>query len=248
MTDRLATIRVPRSRQGQTDKGQGGFTSHRFAAAIGEPVTVSLRRPIPLETDLAVVPAALEGGAGWALVDPRVPELPILEAQPWSPVFPSTSAVGLREAETARIAAGVDELDHPAPHCLSCGIGERSLRVHAGPLGDGRWATPFRLPSWAVPGEEDGAGHGVDEAFLWMALDCSCGWYISNSDEERTAVTVRFAVQIHEPLQVDTDYVIVAWNGDHPPAWDGRKRHAAATLFDADGRVVAESTSLWVSV
>lgn len=246
MSDRLATIRVPLSRQGQTGKGQGGYTAHRFASAIGEPVTISLRRPIPLETDLAVI-AAVGEAQGWALVDPAAPEIAVLEAQPWTPAFPATSPVGVAAAERARVAADVDEQEHPAPHCLSCGVGEQSLRVHAGPLGDGRWATPFRPPSWAVP-PEGSANGAIDEAFLWMALDCSCGWYISNSGEERTAVTVQFAVQVHEPLHVDTDYVIVAWNGDHPPEWDGRKRHAAATLFDTDGRVVAESTSLWVSV
>lgn len=198
-----------------------------------------------------MVPAAVDDTDGWTLIDPEAPEIPILEAARWAPAFPATAPVSVAEAEEARSAAGVDIANHPAPHCLSCGLGERSLRVHAGPVGDGRWATPFRIPDWASAERTDarsGYGSSLDESFLWMALDCSCGWYISNSGEERNAVTVQFAVEVHEPLRAETDYVIVAWSGDHPPEWDGRKRHAAATLFGNDGRVVAQSTSLWVSV
>ena len=56
--------------------GQGGFTCHQFVEAIGEPVTVALRSPIPLETGLDVVHL----DDCWHLVDPSDPGTVILEA------------------------------------------------------------------------------------------------------------------------------------------------------------------------
>ena len=133
-------------RQGQTGMGQGGFTCHQFVEAIGEPVTVALRSPIPLETGLDVVHL----DDCWHLVDPSDPGTVILEATRWDVDYPSTNAVTIEEAAVAREAFPLTADTHPAPHCMSCGLGEHSLHVHAGPLGDGRWATPFRLPNWSL--------------------------------------------------------------------------------------------------
>ncbi len=235
----MTTIRIPTNRQGQTGMGQGGYTSQRFAEAIGEPVTVALRNPIPLEVDLDVV----YHDDRWRLVNPSDPATVILEATRWEPSFAKTTAVSVDDAAAARKGFPLSVDDHPAPHCLSCGFGDRSLRVHAGPLGDGRWATPFRAPAWSAP---DGA---VDISLLWMAMDCSCGWYISHSSpDKRRSVTVQFAVQADTPIEPETDYALVAWNGDYAAGWDGRKRGAAAALFDADGACVAQSRSFWVAV
>ena len=234
----MTAIRVPSCRQGQTGMGQGGYTAYRFVQAIGEPVTIALKNPIPLEVDLDVV----HQRDCWHLVDPATPDAVILEATRWQANYPSTEPVTVDQAEIARAGFPVLPDEHPAPHCLSCGLGERSLRVQAGPLGDGRFATPFRAPEWTVT---DGA---VDLSLLWMAMDCSCGWYISHSvPEKRQAVTVQFAVEVHEPIHVAQDYALVAWNGDHEPGWDGRKRGAAASLFAADGTCVAQSRSFWVA-
>lgn len=205
--------------------------------AIGEPVTIALRSAIPLETDLDMV----VDSDRWCLVDPSAPETVILEATRWSPDYPMTTPVTIDQATDAKQAFPLTAEDHPAPHCLSCGLGERSLRVHAGPLGDGRWATPFRLPAWSLIDGE------IDSSLLWMAMDCCCGWYISHSADQRQALTVQFAVDVHQEIEPETDYALVAWHGDHEPGWDGRKRGAAAALFDADGQLVASSKSFWVA-
>lgn len=218
--------------------GQGGYTCHRFAEAIGEPVSIALRNPIPLEVDLDVV----RHDDRWRLVDPADPERVIMEATRWHGDYAATTPVSVDQASAAREAFPMTAEDHPAPHCLSCGLGERSLRVHAGPLGDGRWATPVRIPEWSLV---DGQ---VDYSLLWMAMDCSCGWYISNSStERRQAVTVQFAVDTFAPIEPETDYALVSWHGDYEPGWDGRKRGAAAALFDGAGKRVASSRSFWVA-
>lgn len=217
--------------------GQGGFTCQQFVEAIGEPVTVALRSRIPLETDLDVV----HQDDRWHLVDPSDPGTVILEATRWDADYTTTGAVSIHDAAAARESFPLTADTHPAPHCMSCGMGDRSLHVHAGPLGDGRWATPFRLPEWSLV---DGA---VDMSLVWMAMDCSCGWYISHSGDQRQAVTVQFAVDVHEPITPETDYALVAWSGDYDPGWDGRKRGAAAALFDTAGTCVASSRSFWVA-
>lgn len=233
-----ATIRVPSSRQGQPGRGQGGWASYAFVQAIGQPATVALRSPVPVETDLAIV----EEEERWLLVNPSAGDVVVMEASRWEPNFPTTSPVEFEQAEAARRTFGVRRVDHPAPQCVSCGFGPESLRVHPGPIGDGRWATPWRAP--AAP---HGSG-AVDEGLLWMGMDCSSAWYVSlDGAEPRNAVTVQLAVDVHDDLQPDTDYVLVAWSGDHPPRWDGRKRGAASALFDPDGRCVASSRSFWIA-
>lgn len=236
----VGTIRVPTERQGQTGKGQGGFTCQRFAEAIGEPVTISLRSPIPLDTDLEIEVQ----DDRWVLHDPAVPDVAILEASRWEPNHPACDPVSIAEAQHARRAFPLDFATHPAPHCFSCGLDERSLGVHAGPLGDGRWATPLRIPEWSL------IGGTVDPSLVWMALDCGSGWYVSHSGPEQRprAVTVQFAVDVFMPVQPETDYALVAWHGDHQPGWDGRKRGAAATLFDHEGNTVASARSFWISL
>jgi len=234
----VSTVRVPTERQGQTGMGQGGFTSHQFHEAIGEPTTFALRSPIPLETDLHVV----QDGDRWHLVDPADPSTVIMEATRWDASYPSGNAVSIDDAAAAREAFPLAGESHPAPHCMSCGVHDRSLNVHAGPLGDGRWASPLRMPEWSLIDGE------VDLSLVWMAMDCSCGWYISHSGpDQRKAVTVQFAVDVHEPIFPETDYALVAWNGDYDAGWDGRKRGAAAALFDAAGKQVASSRSFWVA-
>lgn len=235
----MTTLHIPTSRQGQTGMGQGGFTAHEFATAIGEEVTIALKSRIPLDTALDVVHL----DDRWHLLDPTDPETVIMEATRWEPDFSTTEPVTFDAAEQARQGFAVSAEDHPAPHCVSCGLDEPTLRVQAGPLGDGRWATPFLAPAWAA---RDGI---VDTSLIWMAMDCSCGWYISgSSDVARSAVTAQFAVQIHQPIKIDTPYALVAWHGDYEPGWDGRKRGAAAALFDTSGACVAQSRSFWIAI
>lgn len=231
-------ITVPEFFQGQTGMGQGGFTAQRFVQAIGQPVTVAFRSPIPLDTDLEIV----ELDDRWLLVDPASPDVAILEGTEWQASFASTSPISPAQAEAARGRFLHTESSHPAPLCWSCGMQESSLRVHAGPLGDGRWATPWHAPDWAVA--DDGS---IDLASLWASIDCASGWYISGLDG-RATLTVQFAVEVHGELRANSPYSLVAWAGDYPAEWDGRKRGAAAEVFDADGVSVARSRSFWLSI
>ena len=236
------TIRIPVERQGQTGMGQGGYGCWRLQHEIGEPVTTALRKPLPLDTDLVVREHRSDDDQlRWTLIAPASPDEPILDARPWTPDVPDTAAVPIAAAAEARAHSNVAGDDHPAPHCLSCGTGERTLAVHAGALSDGRWATPLRLPEWTLIDGE------VDQSWVWMAIDCGCGWFTSMSgNSPGRGVTVQYAVDVIAPLEPETDYSLVMWPGDYAPDWDGRKRGATAAIFAADGSCMARSRSFWV--
>ncbi len=239
--DGTRPIRVGSWYQGPTGTGQGGWTAHRFAERIREPVTVALRAPIPLDTDLTIVETGDEHDRGWELVTGD--RAPIMLAARWDPSFPETEPVAIDEANAARARFGATVPEHPVPYCFSCGLQRDSMRVHAGPLGDDRFATDWTVPDWAVR-----PGGGVDEGALWAALDCCAAWWVGYSRDARTALTVQYAVEVLAPLEPAADYSLVAWAGDDDAEWDGRKRRAASAAFAADGTCVARSVSLWVSV
>lgn len=231
-------IRLSSWFQGPTGSGQGGWTAHRLASAIDEPVTVAIKRPIPLKVDMAIT----QVDNTWHLIDPNEPDQPILIATPWTPDFASTDPVSLAEAADARTRFPLHD-DHPVPVCFSCGTNPDSMQVHSGPLADDRWATDWTMPSWAI--DADGM---PDQGALWAAIDCAQAWYAGNAGGRRHSVTVQLAVEVVAPLEVGSKYSLVAWNGTYPEPWDGRKRGAGGAVFATDGTCVARSSSFWIAI
>lgn len=239
---RSGPIRVGNWYQGPTGVGQGGWTAQRFVERTEGPVTVALRAPVPLETDLTVIRSNSDDSDGdWELVAPD--HTTIMIANSWNPSFPHTDPVGPDRARAARDRFADTVTEHPVPYCFSCGLQHDSMRVHAGPLGDDRFATDWTVPAWAV--RADG---GVDAGVLWAALDCCAAWWVGYSRAPRTALTVQYAVEVLRLLEPAATYSLVAWAGDDDGEWDGRKRRAASAAFADDGTCVARSVSMWVSV
>lgn len=240
MTD-YPPLRVGAWFQGPTGSGQGGWTAQRFAAAISERVTIAIRAAIPLETDLAIVRHLTEAGSTWHLVDPAVPEQPILIATPWVEPCAATTPVSITDAANASTRFPLHD-DHPVPACFSCGHAPDSMHAQAGPLPDGRWATDWTVPDWAS--SSDGV---VDVGALWAAIDCTQGWYAGIAGGRRPSLTVQIAVETLLPLEPGATYALVAWQGNYEPDWDGRKRGAGGAAFAVDGSCVARSTTFWVA-
>ena len=235
--------------QGPTGQGQGGWTAHRLATTIGQPATVAIRAPIPLDTDMSIQHGA--DAHTWQLTDPDGGT--ILEATRWEPDYPDTAPVSVADAARARERFMFDEAIHPVPVCFSCGLEPDSMRVHAGPLGDGRFATDWTVPAWAShsdnPDRSSSPDRSVDEGCLWAALDCTAALFVSCDGGIRRSVTAQLAVDVIHPLLPGATYALVAWAGDWPhPGWDGRKRAAASAAFDEDGRCVARSRSFWIAL
>ncbi len=237
MSDPGDPIRIGRWFQGPTGRGQGGWTAQRFAERVDRPVSIALRAAVPLDTDLHVRAV----GEQWELV--AGPDTTIMHASELATGFADTPAVSIEEAAAARARFGELVDDHPVPFCFSCGLQHDSMRVHAGPLGDDRFATEWTVPEWAT--RPDGR---VDHGALWAAIDCCAAWWVGYSRRSRTAFTAQYAVEVLHPLEPGATYALVGWSGDHGAEWDGRKRHAASAAFHADGTCVARSVSFWVAV
>jgi hypothetical protein len=235
-------IVVERRFEGPPGSGQGGWSSALFADRLPYRATVSLRAPIPFERPLRIE----ADGEGHRLVDdarraadggPTV----IMTAREWTPNVPDTSPVTIDAARAARGAFTTFVVPHPVPDCFSCGTRHDTMGVHACPLDDGRLATDWTVPDWA--------DHPTaSTAALWAALDCTAAFYVGFVPEVRRVVTVQYAVEVLRPVTVGETLALVAWPGDHDPAWDGRKRGACSIAFDDAGRITARARSFWVSL
>ena len=85
----MTTFRIGHRFQGPSGTGQGGWTSALFERTIGEPLTISIRRGIPLETDLEVI----EVPGGWELHDDGPG--PVMTARPRTEPFVDTEPVSI---------------------------------------------------------------------------------------------------------------------------------------------------------
>jgi hypothetical protein len=208
---------------GPEGSGNGGYTCGLIAGLLGSTVEVTLRRPPPLDRPLDVEREgervlvrdgdALVAEAAPARVDVDVPASPSYE-------------------EAERASAGYPGFgEHAFPTCFVCGP-EREpgdgLRIFAGPLGDGRVASPW------TPAE-------VTPELVWAALDCPGAIAVGYPDRGETLLG-RFAVEIEELPRVGERCVVVGW----PLGEEGRKLYAGTALSGEDGRKLASARATWI--
>jgi hypothetical protein len=79
---------------------------------------------------------------------------------------------------------------------------------------------------------------------VWAALDCPTSAPVANFAQGPAMVLARLTARIEQPVQVGEPHAIVSW----PLQVDGRKRHAAAALFDSGGSVLCASRALWIEL
>lgn len=229
----MTTLEVSPRFQGLAGIGQGGYLGGRLAELVARPaVRVGFRCPIPLGVEMQVREDHDRLELWWAERLVAEAGRMTLSSSPPDPATPE-------QAEVARQAA---EASYPAElgGCFSCGRGDDALRIHAGPLDDGRFASPYLPPDWS----DDGSG-AVALPFLWAPLDCAAGWRTSFGEDGRPALTGWLAAEVVEQVAPDTPLVVVA---DADPGWDGRKRVARSALYTEHGELVARAESLWISI
>ena len=76
----------------------------------------------------------------------------------------------------------------------------------------------------------------------WAALDCTGGW--AADLEERMMVLGRITAEIDALPAIGEEHVVVG----QLLGVDGRKSLTAATLYDADGRIVGRARHTWIAV
>jgi hypothetical protein len=229
----VGEIRIPARFNGPLTSGNGGYCCGVVAAFFEGPAEVSLRTPVPLETQLTV-----ERGRGEVRVHDGETQVadattaPELEVEVPDPV-------GVEEArEASRHYEG--PFDGTFSQCFVCGRTRGdSFGVFAGRVtGRDLLATPWTPPAWAA----DEAGN-VRPEFVWAALDCPASFAAYLHDEgDLIAFLVRLGVRIEAPVAVETEHVVMAW----PLGGEGRKRMAGSAAVSADGELLAGARALLV--
>lgn len=240
------TLLVPHRYRGPAKSGNGGYVAGALAHEAGDTgpmaVTVTLRQPPPLEATMRITrtDAGLELSFGGAVVaQASVGERTIepVEAVPW-------------EEAVAASASFPGHRSHPFPTCFVCGT-ERpdGLRIFPGevsPARDDRTrvAAPW-VPDESLPTdfhEYDDPAPRASLAATWAALDCIGGW--AGDLDERLMVLGQMTAIIDDlPVQGEQHVL----TGEHRGS-QGRKTFTAATMHDADGRIVGRAEHVWVAV
>lgn len=238
---------VPARFRGPAVSGNGGWTSGALASMVPvEPapgsaagdrppaVEVTLRRPPPLDTPLPVVTTPTSARC-------EVAEAVIVDRDLW--LVEPVSAEAAAEAEAAY--PGLRR--HPFPTCFACGPGREpgdGLRIFPGRVADstrgGRRAAATWTPHASVAtaaGDQE-----VSPPVTWAALDCIGGW--AEDLENRPMVLGRMTTRVVARPTVGEQHVVVGERLDR----QGRKTFTAATLYTADGRVLAQSEHVWIAV
>jgi hypothetical protein len=226
---------VPHRFRGPARSGNGGWTAGALAALLaGEPlgrtVRVTLRQPPPLDAPMPVTDGVAVDGTGAVVATAEAVD------EPLTPV----DAVDLAGATTASASyAGLRS--HPFPTCFACGTAREpgdGLRIFPGRVEDDD-AGRLRVAAPWTP-DPSLAPHWL--AATWAALDCVGGW--TSDLEDRPLVLGRMTARVDALPEPGTPYVVV---GGARGA-DGRKVHTAATLYDADGRVLGVAEHVWIAV
>jgi hypothetical protein len=221
---------------GPPGAGNGGYVAGLFAGCLDARIEVTLRRPTPLETPLAL----RVGEDGWRLqteadgtllASGRSVEPPISQpALPPSPGFERASA------------ASANAPRHPFPRCFVCGParGEGDgLRIFSGPVRHGNFdlvAAPW-IPGAALCAD----GEHVDASFLWSALDCP-GAIAAMADRPRPMLLARMTADVSGRVRRGERCVLIGWR----IARDGRKHRCGTALYGEDGDLHGASEQLWI--
>lgn len=151
--------------------------------------------------------------------------------------LPLVDPVDPAEARTAE-ASYRGLVNHPFPTCFACGPENATgLRLRPGPLGDGRTAC-----TWSPSADLTDADGLVDTPYLWAALDCPGGWTIDLDGRPSVLGQITTCVDARPPAG-EACVVMGRLLSE-----DGRKTYTATTLYDADGRVLARATQIWIAV
>jgi hypothetical protein len=240
---------VPARFCGPPVSGNGGWTCGAMAQLVhGHPpdhsaswpaITVTLRRPPPLDTP---VPTAEADGVTTAADDLG----PVAAAQLADGSLPDVDAVDIATARAAE-ASYAGWSTHPFTSCFTCGPDREEgdgLRIFPGPVDPGRVAA-----SWTPHPSTAEDWHTYDDdhrraslPITWAALDCPGGWAADLADNP--AVLGRMTARVDALPLIGEEHVVVGQFRGR----EGRKMFTASTLYDGDGRVVATAEHTWITV
>ncbi|MCB1643853.1 MAG: hypothetical protein KDI36_00300 [Pseudomonadales bacterium] len=231
--------------RGPPRSGNGGYVAGIIANTLGlapsEPVEVTLRSPVPLDSPLQVTHEGnqVTVSHGETLIATARPDVALDMHIPEPPDFMTALAVRnqsvcLQQREDSPLP-GAKGL-HPI--CFCCGANhETGLHVYSAPVDEQQVAAAWQTePHWAG---EDG---NLPLAFLWTALDCP-GQLAFFAQGKRTGLMGRMTAAVHSKVSAGEPLVVTAW----PVDVDGKKHLAGSAIFNAHGELVANALAVWFS-
>lgn len=220
---------MPARFRGPDASVNGGYLCGLLAGYLSGPVTVTLRKPPPLDTPMTV------GSAGEG-VHLRHGETLIAEALSTQDSFEVPYTISATEA---RVAEGRSEYyEKPLyPHCFVCGT-ERAegdgLRVFAGQM-------PGR-ELWAAPWTPD--DNPVRPEIVWAVLDCPSGIAAGSAAQAPRIVLGTMTARVAKVPTKGEECYVIAW----PTGRDGRKLTAGSALLSQSGDVLAMARTVWITL
>jgi len=246
----MNALTIPSRFCGPSGIGNGGYVSGRIAAYIDGPATVTLRRPAPLDTPMAV---EQDEGSVRVLRDRTL----IAEAAP-APDDPALEITDTLSPAQARAAAGRARYfaDPVFPDCFVCGMNRQpgdGLRIFPGHVaGHQLWAAP-----WTPDPSVAGADGKVRPEMVWAALDCPSGIAAAEAaglvpagateagaGRDTAILLGRMTASLVARPAAGDQCRVIAW----PQTQDGRKLTAGSALIGPGGEVLAVATALWLTV
>ena len=220
--------------RGPEGSGKGGYVAGLIAGQVAaDTVTVALRHPPPLDTELTVT-ADDDRGLGARLWDG---DRLIAEALAGAIVVPAVPPVPFEEAQEAAEKYRAAER-HPFPGCFVCGPDREpgdGLCLEPGPVGgedvgEGTVAAPW------VPAEAP-----VPE-IVWAVLDCPGG--LAFGQDDPPVVLGTMTAQVTALPEAGERCVVMGLARSR----EGRKLHAASALYGEDGRLLGRAEQIWIEI
>jgi hypothetical protein len=229
---------------GPPDSGNGGYACGLVAAHVHGIAEVTLRRPPPLDTALAVVPGH-DGSVRLVDGDQLVAEGRIRDVDLGIDV---PAPVGIAEAEAAGRGAWFvrHPEEHPFPTCFVCGpqrAADDGLHILVGPVPE----RDVAADAWTPSPDLAAADGVVRPELVWAALDCSGGIGSFGMDLGRASapfVLGRLAARVVGPVRVGEPHAVVGWRIGR----DGRKLGAGSAMFTDAGELVALARATWIQL
>jgi hypothetical protein len=230
------TVSIDARFNGPPDFGHGGYSCGLVAVRIDAPVaSVSLRRPPPLDTPLAV---RRDGSGAVALLDG---EDVVAEGEPAQLSLEVPQPVELEVAREARERNPWLE-GHPFPTCFGCGTERDRAEAIATVLGPVAGRDGLVADTWIPQPEFAGDDGTIDPLFVWAALDCPSGAGAIEPDTGPHVLARLTADPGVAPVLAGQEHVVLGWLRER----EGRKVWGGSALLTAEGEVCAVAEGLWL--
>ncbi len=223
------TLAVPARFSGPPGYANGGWIAGMLAQATGiDPVQITLRSPVPLETDLTLTTDQLLHGE--TLIAEVAPGSFTRDVPPFVPLAEAIAAESV-----TRVRATTDYGD-----CLVCGVNRPDgYQLQPGPTeSDPTLSACVWRPQLSTP--------ALDPADVipatWAAMDCPGVWTVDAALEPM--LLGRMTGSVFMPPNLADDAIVVG----QFHAREGRKMLTSTAVYTTDGTLIARAEQVWISV